>query len=112
MADKVERWIVCSCNDKEKPLSDVHILRYGTTEQEKAVATLTHIHKERASLICALHNAVLDINPSNPMAVAEGLGELVEEAQEWVDSEFGRPRGLRGRMMVTLAAITKPKEGE
>jgi hypothetical protein len=33
---------------------------------------------DNADLICALHNMAVSINPSNPLAVAEGMEELVK----------------------------------
>lgn len=120
MADKVERWRVC-----EVERWRVYEIKRGSfsyigieTTSSKVIIDMgldTGQVKADAELICALHNAALNINPSNPMAVAEGLGDLVKSSE--LALEIGAQHGMAVfawyvKMKKALAAITKPATKE
>lgn len=78
MAGKMEQkdiWMLERVNGKLiiAPKIDKVICSMGLNYQ-----VLTDEDGYNAKLICALRNTACDINPSNPMAVAEGMKDVVE----------------------------------
>jgi len=57
--------------------------------------------KATADLICSLHNMAVSINPSNPLAVAEGMGEVAELLRE-----ISEGKGAYSRDPLTHASNT------
>jgi hypothetical protein len=116
MADKVERWEL-----REGPYIkgfELAAVRPDGTSYE--IGIIARKCEEEGRLIVALHNAALDINPSNLMAVAEETLNLITACENFLNSfEYGcealTEKGkdgilvsLRDAIQYTLAAITKP----
>lgn len=70
-------------------------------------------NQEAINLIVALHNVATDINPSNPIAVAEELPECIKAFQELTTTD-NPDIDCWKKAILSLAAITKPanEEGE
>lgn len=107
--DKAERWEVT------KPTIATYIEHWWITNK-LGVLICECRNRETADLIVTLHNAALDINPSNPMAVAENMGRLVKLIKDyqkmtenhWANMEI--PDWLVNidyQIGLTLAALTK-----
>jgi hypothetical protein len=112
MADKVERW------EKRQRATGTYVLIGVKNGEERYIGEIgRHFDIDK---IVALHNAAIDINPSNPMAVAEGLRDLIKVGKLMSnlpcicslltnkDPHPCPPCQLRN----TLAAITKPAIGK
>lgn len=121
MADKKEeRWVVVETKIPLSARTRLEIYE-GEIEAGNFVCGVDeHLSTDRANmeLIVALHNAALDINPSNPMAVVRKTFEmfvhfrsLVTVCKYFVEKHPHTIGTVYPRAAEALAAITKPAEG-
>jgi hypothetical protein len=113
MKYKVERW-------EAFRFSQYHNWKIKTGEDSWFIDCGMAVNSEaNAKLIIAAVNACISLNPSNPMAVAEGLPQVIKEIKGakraltlikgWIPNEvFIRYLGAVARLKDALSAITKP----
>ena len=80
MADKMEQWETengfrITADNGLKYIADCYPYLEGAARPRLWEA------KANIELIVALHNSAVSINPSNPRAVAEGMGGIIERAR-------------------------------
>lgn len=77
MTDKMERWEVTGDS----------IYARAPNEEPELVCWIKGENREaKAQLIVALYNSAVFINPSNPMAVAEGMKDVIDDAKEVISA--------------------------
>jgi hypothetical protein len=108
MADKVGQWEQNGLGIFRKDAADdeLGLICLGQIDNstEEALANIKEI--------VALHNAALDINPSNPMAVAENIEQIMRLFRK-IEKQCGWLYKTDYRAVKhTLAAITKPATGD
>lgn len=117
MADKkVEQWRAERGHPSQggfNILADTYLVAYVCYTTDEI------LNEANTKLICALHNAALDINPSNPMAVAENMKRaifLLDKISDWYKVpnpvKIKEVQAWLSKARELTAAITKPLDSD